>query len=313
MALVIFPQYPAKMRYQEWWFKELPKRLGEHFDDVLMISGQLSREEYSGSSFSPLKASVLWEAGQIKDAINIINPDDILFFCDVSYPGFVPQLVYHFKDNKKFGFCHATALNFGDIFRSVALDKYRQEYSAMNQMTGIFYGTQYSMHKHGGDLKNGYVVGLPMMPYDVSGISRIPIHDVGIATRMDPQKVDQDLLKVLMDSDLDISFHDHTTSDLWHDYFSWIASCRVILSIAREETYGYVSQDASKLNVPFIAPNKFGYQEVVKRGLRYNDSSEMMELISVYRDAEFDSLTTWARESSELWFRNVSRIIHEQD
>ena len=101
---VIFNQYPARMRYQEWWEAEFEYQFKKYFDEVITIPGIDYQEDYTSDQFSPAKASIIWEATQIQNAIEFIKPDDILFFCDISYPGLTPQLAFHFRENKKFGY-----------------------------------------------------------------------------------------------------------------------------------------------------------------------------------------------------------------
>ena len=82
---LIFNQYPARMRYQEWWEAELTFGFKPYFDEVIEMSGDYVEENYNNSQFSPAYASMYWESTQIQNALDFIEPDDILFFCDISY------------------------------------------------------------------------------------------------------------------------------------------------------------------------------------------------------------------------------------
>ena len=310
--LLIFPQWPSKLRYPEWWSDQLRRGFSKHFN-VVNISGESVSEDYSARDFSSLKSSIIWEAGQLKEAVNVIQDGDILFFADISYPGFVPQLVFHYKDNKKFGFCHATAKNFGDVFEYERNAKYMQEKAVMSHLDGVFFGTEYSRNKHyAHNAKNAHVVGLPGIPFRRNWRFGQDIkYDVGIVSRVTPQKVNMKSMKVLEDSGLSIGFNDHTKSKSWQEYFKWIESCGVIVSLAREETFGYVVMDCSLVGTPFIVPNLFGYREVVRPELRYNSDEEMLAIINKYKNNGIVSMTDWAVETSKGWFNNVSRIISE--
>ena len=35
--LIFVPQYPAKMRYQEWWLSEFSKNFWNHYDNVIVL------------------------------------------------------------------------------------------------------------------------------------------------------------------------------------------------------------------------------------------------------------------------------------
>ena len=318
---VIFNQYPARMRYQEWWEAELEFQFKKYFDDVITIPGIGYQEDYTNEQFSPAKASIIWEATQIQNAIEFVKPDDILFFCDISYPGLSPQLAFHFRENKKFGYCHATSMNNYDIFEEYRNSKYLSELSVMQAMDKVFFGTEYSLNKHYKNnifklqINNSSVVGLPKPSY-LDGISIYDSpkqYDVGIISRRNKQKVNEYLLDSILQVGFSVGFHDHTSSRQWEDYLSWIHSCRCIVSLANEETYGYQVMDCEAVKIPFIAPNKYSYPEVVVNSLRYNDSTELIKLIRYYKNfnQSTSSMSSWAKETSLNWFENVSKEIKE--
>ena len=235
------------MRYQEWWESEFEYKFRPYFDEVISIRGlDYNNESYGNELFSPAYSSIIWEASQIQNAAELVEPGDILFFCDISYPGLSPQLSFHFKENKKFGFCHATSLYNFDIFERFRSSKYLSELSVMRSMDCVFFGTQYTLNKHYKNnlfnvpSENSYVSGLPRPTYlDVIRIEKPnKKFDVGIISRRNKQKVNERLLNIIQEAGFSIGWHDHTSSNRWNDYLAWIASCRCIVSLANEETYG---------------------------------------------------------------------------
>lgn len=314
---LIFNQYPARMRYQEWWESELVSGFKPYFDDVIKIDGHLLDEQYSTENFSPMHASLYWESTQIQNAIDIIQDGDILFCCDISYPGLVPQLVFHYKYNPIFGYCHATSLNNMDIFEDARQTKYPVERAIMESMSGVFFGTHYSMNKHYNNGKNGHVVGLPAPSWYPNPWFKInhsdKTFDVGIISRRCAQKVDETLLSHILDAGFSVGFHDHTVSTSWETYLRWISNCRCIVSLAKEETYGYQVMDCESVGVPFIAPNDYGYREVIRPEFLYSNKDKLIKLVSKYRkcDDNKHSMSDWAVNSSKDWFKNISKIVLE--
>ena len=65
--LYFVPQYPAKMRYQEWWYWYLPKGFQEYFDEVIVIAPDIVRiKEAPLELFSPIDETIEFEAEQLK-------------------------------------------------------------------------------------------------------------------------------------------------------------------------------------------------------------------------------------------------------
>ena len=314
---LIFNQYPARMRYQEWWEAELVAMFKPYFDEVVEMSGHLIEEEYCSDKFSPAYASLYWESTQIQNALDFIEPGDILFFCDISYTGLAPHLIYHYRDNPSFGYCHATSLNNMDIFEGDQQTKYPIERALMSAMTGVFFGTNYSLNKHYSGGTNGHVVGLPRAPWYPYPWFEVDCsdkeYDVGIISRRCAQKVDEALLSHILDAGFSVGFHDHTVSASWETYLRWISKCRCIVSLAKEETYGYQVMDCESVDVPFIAPNDYGYREVVRPEFRYSNKEELINLIKKYITCgEYNhSMSDWAVNSSKDWYKNIVKIVLE--
>ena len=70
MSRIIFvPQYPTPMRYQEFWFIELPKQFKMAGYDVITLGEDnetLDTKSYP-AMFSPIQQAIDFELGQIRE------------------------------------------------------------------------------------------------------------------------------------------------------------------------------------------------------------------------------------------------------
>ena len=67
--LFFAPQYPSRLRYQEWWYKKIPEEMKKYFDEVIVlgdlyIENKKELEERTAASFSNLKSSIELESEQ---------------------------------------------------------------------------------------------------------------------------------------------------------------------------------------------------------------------------------------------------------
>ena len=115
MSRIIFiSQFPAEMRYQNWFITEFEKEFKNHFDDVIVL-GEMINKSYDikySKEFSPVNLSIEYELNQIKEYMNLeLVDDDILFLADLSFPGLFTNVLHHKKPKKCFVYCHASSKN----------------------------------------------------------------------------------------------------------------------------------------------------------------------------------------------------------
>ena len=151
--LILVPQYPTKLRYQEWWFEYLPHEFLRHFDSVITLGGfievsNLTTED--ATMFSPVETALEFEALQIQQYSSLeITEKDILLLCDLSFPGLFPQVLFHKRPKKCFAICHATSLNAYDYYMKDRQIKYPIEKNTAQLFDKVFVGSQYHANKLG--------------------------------------------------------------------------------------------------------------------------------------------------------------------
>jgi len=298
--LVIAPQFPAKLRYQEWWIKEFRTKFSNYFSQVEILGPVDSCfpfgecfGEYS-VEFSPQKASIQWEAKMLEDYF-YLRQDDILFLTDISYPGIFPALLFHGRPDYVFAFCHATSLNRYDIFSGIRKRKFAYEKQILEMCNGVFVGSEYHRNKL---LEKGrvnteiFVSGVPFPPSYVAGSrsklterQRNSDRSITIASLARPcmQKVTKRVEKrVQREIGCKIIRPNATT---WNQYYDFISKCLIVLSTSKEETFGYQIIDAILGGAIPLAPNKFSYPEILPSSNLYDSVDELISKIKlVQRD-----------------------------
>jgi len=164
--LILIPQYPAKLRYQEWWYEEFPQRMSAYYDVVISLCGNLDTPIQADSDkFSPLRKSVNFELFQIEQLLELeLKSDDTLLLCDLSYPGLFTGVLMHKRPNKCFAICHGTSKNNYDYFQPVRNWKWPIESAHAKVYDGVFVASHYHRTKLG--WKNIYVEKFPDPPFE---------------------------------------------------------------------------------------------------------------------------------------------------
>lgn len=303
--LIFVPQYPAKMRYQEWWLSEFSKNFWNHYDNVIVLGIRThfgikdqpySSKVYDENSwndalksdaqmFSPIDASIKFETEQIQEYLDLeLKLDDTLFMADLSFPGFFANVLHHKKPRKCFAFCHATSLNTGDYFENVRYSKWYVECGQSRLFNKIFIGSRYHYNKlteigltlafNGTKLKN---IGLPNPPfptfkeekkYNIISVARPSYQKVN---REVEEKIEKEFGKIV-----------RKECNTWEEYYKFVSSGRVLLITAREETYGYQVVDAILNNTIPLAPYAYSYPELLPDSCLYRNFEELRNLLYSY-------------------------------
>jgi len=278
--LIFVPQYPTKMRYQEWWFEELQTQFRKHFDEVLPLIGRplIISSRGSKEMFSPISPAIRFELAQIEEYLDLyIKNDDVLFLADTSFPGFFTNVLHHKKPKKCFAFCHATSLNRYDYFENVRVSKWLVEIGQSKMFDKIFVGSKYHQNKLHWD--NTVVTYLPAPPfkffYELKKIDKI--YNFVSVSRPTKQKVDLELeTKVMKTLGAQIRRQDFKT---WYEYYEFLAESRCLLITAQEETFGYQVMDAIMCGCIPICPNKLSYRELLPREYLYDNEKELVDIL----------------------------------
>jgi citrate lyase gamma subunit len=272
--LIFVPQFPAKMRYQEFWFTEFPKKFNDYFDEIVVLGKNYIesihlQEKMMRSDqhmFSPIHQSILMEMDQINEFYNMkINQEtDFLFLSDLSFPGFFCNILHHKPIKNAYCYCHATSLNFLDYFEPVRNSKYECEKGHSKLFKKIFIGSNYHYHKL--KWENTHVVGLPIPPYQTYNEGKI--YDVISVARTNDQKVDKDIEdQVEKDFGEIIRKEVHT----WEEYYKFLSQAKILLVTSKEDTFNYSIMEAVMNKTVVLAPNRLAFPELLKREFLYDN------------------------------------------
>jgi len=283
MRIIFVPQFPSKMRYQEWWYTEFPKQFKARGLEVLTLGEKyldvIQHRRSTLDMFSPINQAIEFETEQIREYMMLdIRDDDILFLADISFPGFFANVLYHKECPKQYAFCHATSLNRLDYFQSVRYSKFPVESSHSFLFNTVFVGSKYHQHKlQAVDDRywcNVMVTYLPFPPmeFKLSGVDKKI--DVMSASRPSPQKVDSEL-EAFIEKEMGIKIQ-RPVSDTWGHYVWNLQEAKVLLITALEDTFGYQIVDAVMNNCIPIARNSLAYPELLEREYLYESKTELL-------------------------------------
>ena len=274
--LILVPQYPTKMRYQEWWFTDLPEQFARFFNEVIVLgSAVLHGRIATGFEFAPMTASIQFEAQQINEYTSLeLKKDDVLLLCDISYPGLFSSVLIHKRPSKCFAICHATSKNRYDYFHHYRYIKYPIEKATAKLFNKVFVASQY--HKDKLNWPNVEVIPFPFPPFQGRSYPVRPYEIVSVA-RPGKQKKNISLERLVEQAfNFKIMVPDCNN---WESYYEFLSKSKVLLITSNEETFGYQVIDAIKNGCIPVAPNKFSYPELILKEYLYNNYIELIEII----------------------------------
>lgn len=312
MRLLFVPQYPSKLRYQQWYYSEFPKQLGKYFDEVKIIGG-FSNDPISANpeDFSPVEQSIHWETQQINEYMNLeLKGDDVMLINDLSFPGLFPNILYHKRPNKVFMLCHGTSKNHLDYYMFVRKAKWPIEKAHASMCEKVFLATEYHKEKLGFD--NAVVTGLPYPP--MIGYHHLKKErDVISVARPTKQKVDMKIEAYLENATGVRVERPNKPFNEWDEYFKFIGESKIMLITANEETFGYQVVDAIINNCIPIAPHKCSYPELLPREYLYKDKLELWTLVEdiLYRFHKGEKVPAPELKCDEMMKNFYRRIADE--
>jgi len=289
--LIIVPQYPTKLRYQEWWYTEFPKRFAPYFKEIVVL-GRLdnTRESAGRGAFAPVVSSLHFELSQIQEFTDMeLHADDTLLLNDLSFPGLFAHILLHKRPRRCFAICHATSKNRYDLFSPVRKIKYPIECKQALLFNTVFVASQYHKNKLG--WKNITVIPLPNPPiHAITSVKKEYL--IASAARPGIQKVNIRVERAVARI-LNTTVHRaHTAS--WEDYYTFLAQHKFLLITAKEETYGYQIIDALLTGTIPLAPRAFSYPEVLPEDFLYTPyvAHEIVDKIHMFTKREQVQLPT---------------------
>lgn len=284
MRLICALQYPTPMRYQSWWFDELPKHFREYFGEVVVLGlNDLNRIVYQNDEmFSPIDAAIEFEHNQIQDFMSMeLREDDALWISDISFPGLFCNVLYHKRPKHVFGYCHATSLNRYDYFQPVRKSKFATETAHSKLFDKIFIGSNYHKNKLGWKWDNVEVVGLPDPPV-IKRVNCEKRYNVVSVCRPSIQKVNKKLEKKV-ERALGLKIVRKEVNS-WEEYSRFLSESMILLSTTKEDTFNYTIVDAIKCGCIPFAPWGMAFPELIGRPYMYNSADELIKRIGVILD-----------------------------
>lgn len=283
--LILIPQYPVKLRYQEWWIQEFIEQYNQYFDKVHVLGPVINtnnKGREKESEFSPVEQAIQYEIKQISEYMKLeLHPDDILLLNDLSFPGLFASVLFHKRPKRCYAFCHATAKNKYDLFQPVRGIKYPVEERMAQLFDGVFVGSEYHARKLG--WKNLYVTRLPNYPIWMrpKEITRTKDRLFACASRPSKQKVTKKIERAL-EKRYDTKIYRPNASS-WEEYFQFLQTSKYLLITSKEETYGYQVVDALMNGCIPLAPRKYSYPELLSDRFLYRDYHELVSKIESWR------------------------------
>ena len=292
-TLVIIPQYPVLMRYQEWWLHELCNHLSPlHVINPNVSSPQTHREI---KQFSIVTPAVEYELRQIQHLHNLLEtlPENtVLFFADISFPGlfvgYVPLIKKLRPDVKLVGFCHATSANYKDFWEPVRNVKHVLEQFVFDFFDVVFVSTEYHANKlckHFSIDKTKIIItyGLPVHPllFEFKTDNKTKkCKTVVITSRIDPQKIDMveydEITRICQKHGVEVVITQKVCSS-WESYYNTIAKSSLLIMTGLEDTFGYPCLEATLLKTPILAPRRCCYPEILTDDCIFSTASEFEE------------------------------------
>ncbi len=289
MRVIFVPQYPAPMRYQEWWIWKFPKEFRKAGYEVIVLG-----KKYIDSNkpvkqklamFSSINNAIDFEAEQIKEYMKLdIRNDDILFVSDLSFPGLFCNVLYHKQCPKMFCFCHATSINYRDYFESKRKSKFMNETSHAILFNKIFIGSNYHKRKllKADKLKlfwNKLIVTYLPYPPLLPTYQKPKKYNIISVSRPTPQKVDDTIENRIEETFGPIY---RPQSNTWKDYFNNLNQSKILLITAKEETFGLQIIDAVINGCIPLARCNFSYPELLPPEYLYNSTYDLVNKISYF-------------------------------
>jgi glycosyltransferase involved in cell wall biosynthesis len=263
-----------------------------------------------------------------------VCPGDVVLFCDIDFPGFVATFTHLIKTQipnvKIYGYLHAGSYCKDDLFCNTP-GKLQTEMAYLSTFDGIFVGSEYHKSKFCGLVPSPpgeratlqdkiHVVGAPFYKSQLSGVRgkkyKDRKFDVIYPSRIDLQKKANTFLD-LVNRFPDIKFvctHNPGTLlpnlEYQHPedregYYKLLANSRTCLSLAKEETFGYIALEAMAVGTVPIAPDKYSYPEILKDMWATMYTRDEGIPLAVRQALEMTKATT-----NPFWYSRVDEMEH---
>lgn len=288
MRIILVPQFPIKMRYQEWWYSDFEREF-EKYTDVITLGKNYISNLYKSNSknFSIFDKAIEFEQHQVNEFLKLkIYNDDILFLSDLSFPGFFTNVLYHKSVKNCYVFCHGTSKNNYDYYQKSRSSKWLVEKGHSKLFKKIFVATNYHKDKLG--WKNIEVIGVPKPNFKIQ-VDFNKINNIISVSRDSIQKRNKTIENQINKFEIIKRASEY---DNWTDYYQFIANSKILLITSKEDTFGYSVLDAIVNKCIPIAPNHLSFPELLPREYLYSNTEELIDLINKYLNFDINQVPT---------------------
>lgn len=276
--IIYVPQFPTKMRYQEWHYLTIKNAFDKNFKSVITL-GEIKENvinDRRNEMFSPINSAIEFELSQIKQFLNLDTKKiDYLYLNDLSFPGLFSNILHHKKTKKMFAYVHGTSKNRFDYFEKDRKSKWLVETGQSKLFNKIFVGSEYHANKL--KWKNIEVIGLPIPPYPF--FNKEKIYDIISVARPCKQKITKSIENKVEKIFGKIKRNNNNS---WKEYYEFLSQSKILLITGKEDTFNYSILEAILNNTIVLAPNKCSYPELLSKEYIYNTSEELIEKINYY-------------------------------
>jgi len=277
----VLQQFPAKMRYSNWFGFEITKSL-EKYWKAFLITPTMDGvgDQDTSKDFQPLYESIVYELRSLHTLHKYAKKNDVIIVLDPSFPGYVVNIRTWF-DGPIITYCHATSLNEKDIFENKRQYKWQLEKAFLSSCNVVLVATQYHKQKlrNGGLKTHIEVIGFPF-PKTLSDFINSSLYHkqyqrngrILVPSRQHSQKIDLTVYnQVKSKVPIDIAYFDN-----WTDYYVALMTYGCVASFAVEETFGIAPAEALALGTPVLVPDALSYSELYNSKYKYRSVDEFV-------------------------------------
>lgn len=307
--MIVVPQYPSPLRYQEWWPHRM-REYGHYFEETVFLEPTVLGASVRLGEFSPTHTAIDYEMAQIRMYLDLeFSNDDVLLLCDLSFPGLFASVLYHHRPRHCFAVCHGTSRNRYDYFARDRHSKWGSESAVRRLFDAVFVATEYHRAKLG--WSNCRVVRFLLPRIEQLGDvvpGSVGLHKIVSVARPCRQKVNHKLERdVTAALGIPIARFCDSGGRTWGDYYSFLAGAEFLLITSCEETYGYQVVDALSVGTTPIAPLAASYPELLPGNCLYTDVESATAIIRNGPVCPPVPLwgDTFIRDTAEIMLRSV--------
>lgn len=310
MMIHILPIEPFDERYTEQWFRWWPEELLKYGHDVNIVSGDEVGDLIDGEFLDPV-STWIWKGSQVANFAKAVESGDVVSGDIVMVmDGWGPAItaIGYMRDAcenldiKICGFFHAGSYDPWDFLARVGMDKWASgiESSWLEICDLVLLGSEYHkkllVEKRRLKPEKAFVCGLPIYPEEYKIlIEQHEYHSrknlVVFPHRLAPEKAkwEFDLIKEIFEKKYGAIAEWVVARECCEskkEYYQLLANSKVVVSTARQETFGIAMQEGIAFGAWAVAPNRLSYPETIKSGI----NGMLYETLEEAADFIFDLL-----------------------